>query len=70
MLLSNMYCSLNWDGAERVRQMMKTGGVRKSRGKSWVELGDGIHQFNAAYQSHAQMKSIYRVLEGLGDSHP
>lgn len=71
VLLSNMYCSLNnWDGAERVRRMMKTRGVRKSRGKSWVELGDGIHQFNAAYQSHAQMKSIYRVLEGLGDSHP
>ncbi|RZB64693.1 hypothetical protein D0Y65_040964 [Glycine soja] len=45
--------------------MMKTGGVRKSRGKSWVELGDGIHQFNAAYQSHAQMKSIYRVLEEI-----
>lgn len=44
---------------------MKTGGVRKSRGKSWVELGDGIHQFNAAYQSHPEMKSIYRVLEGL-----
>ena len=66
VLLSNMYCSLNnWDGAERVRRMMKTRGVRKSRGKSWVELGDGIHQFNAAYQSHPEMKSIYRVLEGL-----
>ena len=35
VLLSNMYCSLNnWDGAERVRRMMKTRGVRKSRGKS------------------------------------
>lgn len=66
VLLSNMYCSLkNWDSAERVRQMMKMGGVRKNRGKSWIELGDRIHQFNAADQSHAGMKSIYRVLEGL-----
>uniref|UniRef100_K7MBF3 DYW domain-containing protein n=2 Tax=Glycine subgen. Soja TaxID=1462606 RepID=K7MBF3_SOYBN len=53
------------ESGDLVRQMMKTGGVRKSRGKSWVELGDGIHQFNAAYQSHAQMKSIYRVLEEI-----
>ncbi|XP_027338908.1 pentatricopeptide repeat-containing protein At5g50990 [Abrus precatorius] len=66
VLLSNMYCSLNnWDTAERVRRMMKMGGVRKRRGKSWIELGDSIHQFNAADQSHAEMKAIYRVLEGL-----
>ncbi|KAK7289915.1 hypothetical protein RIF29_03951 [Crotalaria pallida] len=66
VLLSNMYCSLNnWDRAERVRQMMKKGGVHKKRGKSWIELGDSIHQFKVADQSHAEMKAIYRVLEGL-----
>ncbi|OIW14289.1 hypothetical protein TanjilG_21429 [Lupinus angustifolius] len=64
VLLSNMYCSLNnWSSAERVRQMMKKGGVHKKRGKSWIELGDSIHQFKAADQSHAEMKAIYRVLE-------
>jgi hypothetical protein len=61
-----MYCSFkNWHGAERVRQMMKMEGVRKKRGKSWIEFGNSIHQFNAADQSHAEMKAIYRVLEGL-----
>lgn len=67
VLLSNMYCSLkNWHGAERVRHRMKMGGVRKKRGKSWIELGDRIHQFNAADQSHhAEIKAIYKVLEGL-----
>lgn len=66
VLLSNMYCSLkSWHSAERVRQVMKMGGVRKKRGKSWIELGDSIHQFNAADQSRAEMKTIYRVLEGL-----
>jgi pentatricopeptide repeat protein len=66
VLLSNMYCSFkNWHGAERVRQMMKMEGVRKKRGKSWIEFGNSIHQFNAADQSHAEMKAIYRVLEGL-----
>ena len=35
ILLSHMYCSLNkWDSSERVREMMKRGGVRKNRGKS------------------------------------
>lgn len=66
VLLSNMYCSLNkWDSAERVRKMMKTGGVRKIRGKSWIELGGIVHQFKAGDGSHAEMKAIYRVLEGL-----
>ncbi|KAL1359141.1 hypothetical protein HN51_004410 [Arachis hypogaea] len=66
VLLSNMYCSLkNWDSAERVRQMMKKGGVHKKQGKSWIELGGSIHQFKAANHSHAEMKAIYRVLEGL-----
>ncbi|KAK7303777.1 hypothetical protein RJT34_14693 [Clitoria ternatea] len=66
VMLSNMYCSLkNWDSAERVRQMMKMGGVRKNCGKSWIELGDSIHRFNAADQSHAEKEAIYRVLEGL-----
>ncbi|XP_028785215.1 pentatricopeptide repeat-containing protein At5g50990 [Neltuma alba] len=66
VLLSNMYCSLNkWDGSERVRHMMRMGGVRKIRGKSWIELGGTVHQFKAADKSHAEIKAIYRVLEGL-----
>ncbi|TKY60306.1 Pentatricopeptide repeat-containing protein [Spatholobus suberectus] len=49
VLLSNLYCSLkNWDSTEKVRQMMKIEGVKKNCGKSWFELGDNIHQLNAA----------------------
>ncbi|XP_054804575.1 pentatricopeptide repeat-containing protein At5g50990 [Prosopis cineraria] len=66
VLLSNMYCSLNkWDSSERVRHLMRMGGVRKIRGKSWIELGGTVHQFKAADKSHAEIKAIYRVLEGL-----
>ncbi|KAI9114493.1 hypothetical protein K1719_014721 [Acacia pycnantha] len=66
VLLSNMYCSLNkWDSSEKVRHMMRMGGVRKIRGKSWIELGGTIHQFKAGDKSHAEIKAIYRVLEGL-----
>lgn len=66
VLLSNTYCSLNkWDSSERVRHMMRMGGVRKIRGKSWIEIGGTVHQFKAADKSHAEIKAIYRVLEGL-----
>lgn len=66
ILLSNMYCSLEkWDSAERVREMMKRDGVRKNRGRSWVELGGVIHQFKAGDRSHPETGAIYKVLEGL-----
>jgi pentatricopeptide repeat protein len=66
VLLSNIYCSVKrWDTAERVREMMKKTGVRKNRGKSWVELVGVIHQFKAGDRSHPETEAIYRVLEGL-----
>lgn len=66
ILLSNMYCSLKkWDSSERVREMMKRDGVRKSRGKSWIELGGIIHQFQAGDRSHPETEAIYKVLERL-----
>jgi hypothetical protein len=45
--------------------MMKKTGVRKNRGKSWVELVGVIHQFKAGDRSHPETEAIYRVLEGL-----
>ena len=66
VLLSNIYCSVKrWDSAERVREMMKKTGVRKNRGKSWVEFMGAIHQFKAGDRSHIETEAIYRVLEGL-----
>ncbi|XP_059444307.1 pentatricopeptide repeat-containing protein At5g50990 [Corylus avellana] len=66
VLLSNIYCSLKrWDTAERVREMMKKTGVRKNRGKSWVELVGVIHQFKAGDRSHPETEAIYRVLKEL-----
>lgn len=66
VLLSNIYCSINrWNSAERVREAMKKTGVRKNRGKSWVELVGTIHQFKAGDRSHPETEAIYGVLEGL-----
>ncbi|OMO52344.1 hypothetical protein COLO4_37265 [Corchorus olitorius] len=50
ILLSNMYCSMKrWEFAEGVRQIMKNKGIRKIKGRSWIELGGAVHRFKADY---------------------
>ncbi|XVE56490.1 hypothetical protein DITRI_Ditri04bG0014500 [Diplodiscus trichospermus] len=66
VLLSNIYCSMKrWESAEEVREMMKKKGIRKIRGRSWIELGGVIHSFKAGDRSHPEMEGLYKVLEGL-----
>ncbi|OIT30005.1 PREDICTED: pentatricopeptide repeat-containing protein At5g50990 [Nicotiana attenuata] len=66
VLLSNIYCSTNkWDNAEKVRYVMKRKGVRKSSGKSWVEVGNVVHQFKAGDRSHPEAELIYKTLKEL-----
>lgn len=46
ILLSNMYAEAErWDEANRVRELMKFRGARKSPGCSWVQIGDQVHAF-------------------------
>lgn len=44
---------------------MKKEGVRKNRGKSWLELAGVIHQFKAGDRSHPQTEAVEKVLGGL-----
>ncbi|KAJ7960505.1 Pentatricopeptide repeat-containing protein [Quillaja saponaria] len=46
ILLSNMYAEAGrWDEANRVRDLMKSRGVKKHPGCSWVQIGDQVHAF-------------------------
>lgn len=66
VLLSNTYCSLKkWNSSQMVREAMKKNGVRKKRGKSWVELAGVLHQFTAGDKSHPETLAIYRIVEAL-----
>ncbi|KZV46468.1 pentatricopeptide repeat-containing protein [Dorcoceras hygrometricum] len=66
VLLSNIYCSVNkWDNAETVRHFMNKKGVRKCKGRSWVESHGSIHYFKAGDRSHPETETIYRVLNAL-----
>lgn len=66
VLLSNMYSSTKkWESAEKVRELMKQKGIRKAKGKSWVELRGVIHRFKAGDTSHTETEAIYKLLEEL-----
>ncbi|KAM3705271.1 hypothetical protein ACJW31_03G067700 [Castanea mollissima] len=46
ILLSNMYAEAGrWDEANMVRDLMKSRGVKKNPGCSWVHIGDQVHAF-------------------------
>lgn len=66
VLLSNIYCSRErWDNAQGVREMMKLKGVRKVKGKSWIEWAGVVHNFKAGDRSHPETEAIYKILVSL-----
>ncbi|KFK26721.1 hypothetical protein AALP_AA8G284300 [Arabis alpina] len=66
VLLSNIYSSTKkWESAQKVRELMKKEGIRKAKGKSWVEFGGVIHRFKAGDTTHIETKAIYKLLEEL-----
>ncbi|CDY16341.1 BnaA02g11450D [Brassica napus] len=66
VLLSNIYSSTKkWESAQKVRELMKREGIRKAKGKSWVEFGGVIHRFKAGDASHVETNAIYKLLEEL-----
>ncbi|KAK7364166.1 hypothetical protein VNO80_12611 [Phaseolus coccineus] len=66
VLLSNIYASKGlWDEENRIREMMKSKGLRKNPGYSWIEVGHKVHMLLAGDQSHPQMKDILEKLDKL-----
>ncbi|PWA85212.1 hypothetical protein CTI12_AA152220 [Artemisia annua] len=66
VLLSNMYASMGrWNDVERIRGEMKTGGVMKTTGWSYVEYNGKLHKFIVGDTSHERSKDIYKLLMEL-----
>ncbi|RZC77054.1 hypothetical protein C5167_001185 [Papaver somniferum] len=60
VFLSNAYARVgDWNGLKKVRRIMKTLGMKKVPGKSWIELSNVVHQFFAGDKSHPQDDNIY-----------
>ncbi|CAL5436214.1 unnamed protein product [Camellia sinensis] len=55
-----------WVDVRLVRSMMRERGVKKTPGRSSIEVEGVVHEFLAADESHPQSKTIYEVLYELG----
>uniref|UniRef100_A0A0A8Z6I6 Pentatricopeptide repeat-containing protein n=1 Tax=Arundo donax TaxID=35708 RepID=A0A0A8Z6I6_ARUDO len=63
VLLSNIYAAVGkWDGAGKVRSLMKARGVKKRPGYSAVEIDGDVHEFVSGDRSHPQAGEIGQVL--------
>ncbi|XVF16077.1 hypothetical protein REPUB_Repub10bG0000400 [Reevesia pubescens] len=66
VLLSNIYASLGKrKEADRIRNLMKSRGVRKIVGYTVIEIKDKIYTFVAGDRSHPEMDLIYSELDKL-----
>lgn len=65
-LLSNIYASKGmWADAKKVRERMKSDGVVKEPGRSWIEIDKKVHIFLSKDKSHRNANQIYKVLDDL-----
>ncbi|XP_037416678.1 putative pentatricopeptide repeat-containing protein At5g40405 [Triticum dicoccoides] len=66
VLLSNIYAeSHNWKGVSKVRNMMKSKGVKKVPGFSAIEVDGKVHEFFVGSKSHPRYKDIETMLAGM-----
>ncbi|WOK92255.1 hypothetical protein Cni_G00946 [Canna indica] len=66
VMLSNMYASKGrWDEFATVRKLMRSRGIRKKPGCSWIELDKKIHVFVADDATHPRIKEICQYLEEI-----
>ncbi|PIA34173.1 hypothetical protein AQUCO_03800032v1 [Aquilegia coerulea] len=66
VLLSNIYSSSSkWDDAARIRSLMKSKGVTKEPGCSWMEVNGKMQSFMAEDRNHPRMEEIYSKVEEI-----
>ncbi|XP_071735292.1 putative pentatricopeptide repeat-containing protein At3g47840 [Rutidosis leptorrhynchoides] len=61
--LANLYSAKGkWKEAAGIRRLMRTKGVIKEPGWSWIKIRDNVFAFAAGDRTHPQWEDIYRVL--------
>ncbi|KAK1684242.1 hypothetical protein QYE76_045090 [Lolium multiflorum] len=64
VLLCNIYAaSGDWGEFARLKKAMRSSGVKKSPGKSWVKLKGDLKVFIVEDRSHPESEEIYTMLE-------
>ncbi|EFJ06914.1 hypothetical protein SELMODRAFT_134581 [Selaginella moellendorffii] len=66
VLLSNVYAAKGRRAdVARIRNEMKSSGVKKFAGRSWIEINNRVHEFMVSDVSHPRKLEIYSELERL-----
>ncbi|VFQ68129.1 unnamed protein product [Cuscuta campestris] len=66
ILLSNIYArTQKWEEASNVRRTMRSKGVKKEPGCSWIEVNKQIHAFILGDKSHPQINEIEKELNKI-----
>ncbi|KAK1440341.1 hypothetical protein QVD17_06166 [Tagetes erecta] len=66
VVLSNMYAEAGmWREVNNLRDLLKTRGVKKNPGCSWIEIDGKVHMFLGGDKSHPMSDEIYKFLEQL-----
>ncbi|KAI3683111.1 hypothetical protein L1987_83611 [Smallanthus sonchifolius] len=68
ILVSNVYASLGkWDQVRMVRKSIKTKGLKKDAGISWVDIDKKIYAFTSGDKFFEQYEEVKKLLEVLYD---
>ena len=66
IILSNMYSAVGkWEKAARIRRMMKSKGISKEPGCSWVEINSRVHSFMSEDRGHPRTAEIYSKIDEI-----
>ncbi|XP_010255496.1 PREDICTED: pentatricopeptide repeat-containing protein At4g21065 [Nelumbo nucifera] len=66
VLLCNMFSAAGrWDDAASIRKLMKSRGICKEPGCSWMEINSKVHTFTAEDRSHSRMSEIYSKVDEI-----
>ncbi|KAJ0810126.1 putative tetratricopeptide-like helical domain superfamily, DYW domain-containing protein [Helianthus annuus] len=68
ILVSNAYASLGkWDQVRTVRKSIKSKGLKKDAGKSWIDIDNKIYAFSSGDKFFEQYEEVKNLLEVLYD---
>ncbi|GLT79575.1 hypothetical protein SLA2020_510580 [Shorea laevis] len=66
ILLSNMYSAANkWEDVAKIRRLMKSRGISKEPGCSWMETNSRVHTFMSEDRSHPKAAEIYAKIDEI-----
>lgn len=66
IMLSNMYSSANkWEEVAKIRSLMKSRGISKEPGCSWIETNSKVHTFMSEDRNHQKTSEIYDKIDEI-----